>query len=71
MLKDNSSFVQKQGIETIRQNHHNLKWHLFNRVSIPFSLIIDAQIIDLNVVFIVCDNLQPAPIDSKTRQTVL
>ena len=47
MLKDNASFVQKQGIEAIRQNHHNLKWHLFNRVSIFHNQTIDAYISDL------------------------
>ena len=42
MLKDNTVFVQKQGVEAIRQNHHNLKWHLFNRVSKSLYQIIDA-----------------------------
>ena len=39
MLKDNAVFVQSQGVEAIRKNHHNLQWHLFNRVS-SFSKII-------------------------------
>ena len=51
MLKDNTVFVQKQGVEAIRQNHHNLKWHLFNRVSKSLYQIIDAQIINLNIVY--------------------